>query len=260
LFNRVYDLPIAVLEAFTAIVFVGIYWAGYFVLRFSFKYTGSDSSVVGNLLSAFGVLYGILFGLVTVSAYETLNEVEAEASNEASSILALYRDVSSFPDSARGELKTSLCKYCKLIIEDEWPLLRQGVVPQDSAPQIDSIRVAILDLNTDSRKDELVQSQAIRHFEEMSEHGRKRRYAAVTGIPTAMWCVLIVGTVINFVLMWMLDMPLKIHLVVGGLLSFFLGAMILLIAVLERPYRSTEYGVSPAPYAIVYGIMIADQE
>lgn len=45
----------------------------------------------------------------------------------------------------------------------------------------------------------------------------------------------------------------------GGIMSFFLGALILLIAVLERPYQSIEYGVSPAPYEMVYQVMEADR-
>jgi hypothetical protein len=254
-----YDLPIALLETFTAIVFVGVYWIGCFVLRFCFKYGGSDNTIVGTILSAFGVLYGLLLGLVTVSAYETLSEVEAEASSEASSILALYRDVSGFSDPTREDLKTKLSVYCKFIIEKEWPQLQQGVVPLDSAPQIDLIRIAILDFNADSLKAELIQTQAVKHFEEMTEHGRKRRYAALAGIPAVMWYVLIVGTIINFVLMWMFEMPLKTHLFLGGILSFFLGALILLIAVLERPYQSIEYGVSPAPYEMVYQVIEADR-
>jgi len=257
--DGMYDLPIALLETFTAIVFVGVYWIGCFVLRFCFKYGGSDNTIVGTIMSAFGVLYGLLLGLVTVSAYETLSEVEAEASSEASSILALYRDVSGFSDPTREDLKTKLSVYCKFIIEKEWPQLRQGVVPQDSIPQIELIRVAILDFNADSRKAELIQTQAVKHFEAMAEHGRKRRYAALAGIPTVMWYVLIVGTIINFVLMWMFEMPLKTHLFLGGILSFFLGALILLIAVLERPYQSIEFGVSPAPYEKVYQLMEADR-
>ncbi|MFN7888985.1 MAG: hypothetical protein ACK5OC_01730, partial [Pirellula sp.] len=125
--DGMYDLPIALLETFTAIVFVGVYWIGCFVLRFCFKYGGSDNTIVGTIMSAFGVLYGLLLGLVTVSAYETLSEVEAEASSEASSILALYRDVSGFSDPTREDLKTKLSVYCKFIIEKEWPQLRQGV-------------------------------------------------------------------------------------------------------------------------------------
>jgi hypothetical protein len=259
MFDGMVDLPIALLEAFTAIVFVGVYWTGCFVLRFCFKYGGSDNTIVGTVMSAFGVLYGLLLGLVAVSAYENLSDVEAEVSSEASSILALYRDVSGFSEPSREDLKTKLSVYCKFILEKEWPQLRQGVVPLNSVPQIEMIRIAILDFKPDSRKTELIQAQAVKHFEEMAEHGRKRRYAALAGIPSVMWYVLIVGTIINFILMWMFEMPLRTHLFLGGILSFFLGALILLIVVLERPYRSHEYGVNPDPYEMVYQVMAADR-
>ena len=74
-----------------------------------------------------------------------------------------------------------------------------------------------------------------------------------------MWYVVIVGTVINFALMWMFVMPFVTQLFLGGALAFFLGALILLIAVLERPYRSIEFGVSSDPYDMVNQVIQRDQ-
>ena len=44
----------------------------------------------------------------------------------------------------------------------------------------------------------------------------------------------------------------------GGLLAFFLGALILLIAVMDRPYRSREVGVAPKALQFVQQVMTAD--
>ena len=49
------------------------------------------------------------------------------------------------------------------------------------------------------------------------------------------------------------------QLFLGGLLAFFLGALILLIAVLDRPYRSAQYGVSPEAHQLVYKVMMRDE-
>ncbi|MFN7842260.1 MAG: hypothetical protein ACK5YR_23020 [Pirellula sp.] len=57
--DGMYELPIALLETFTAIVFVGIYWIGCFVLQFGFKNTGSDNiSHWGHIGSAASVREG----------------------------------------------------------------------------------------------------------------------------------------------------------------------------------------------------------
>ena len=156
-------------------------------------------------------------------------------------------------------MRTKLADYGKLITDKEWPELRQGIIPLGSGPRLASIRAGILDLNVTSRREELIQAEAIKHFEQLSDHGRKRRYAAQAGIPAVMWYVVIVGTVINFGLMWMFEMRFVTQLLLGGALAFFLGALILLIAVLERPYRSVEFGVSSDPYDMVNQVIERDQ-
>ena len=43
----------------------------------------------------FGVIYGLLLGLPAVATYQNLSDVEKTVGNEASSLAALYRDVSA---------------------------------------------------------------------------------------------------------------------------------------------------------------------
>ena len=59
-----------------------------------------------------------------------------------------------------------------------------------------------------------------------------------------MWYVVAVGALINMLLIWMFDLRLRTHLVLGGLISFFTGTMICLIVLLDNPFRG-EVGVSP---------------
>lgn len=66
-----------------------------------------------------------------------------------------------------------------------------------------------------------------------------------------MWYVVIIGAVINIALVWLFDMRLFAHFLLGGTLAFFLGAMILLIAAMDNPYRG-EVSVSPKPFEDLY--------
>ena len=47
-----------------------------------------------------------------------------------------------------------------------------------------------------------------------------------------MWYVVAVGALINMLLIWMFDLRLRTHLLLGGLISFFTGTMICLIVLL----------------------------
>lgn len=260
--DQIYELPIESLAVLAAIVFVGSYWTGCVllrpILRMFVRSSGSENSIVGTVLSAFGVFYGLLLSLIAVAAYQNLSQVDAEAANEAAALLALYRDASEFPAPLNAQLCSLLCEYCRHAIEEEWPVQRKGMVPFGANSKLAPIRKGLLNFEPATKRDELLHTQAFEHFEVLLEHGRHRRYAAQSGIPTVMWYVVIVGTVINFGLMWLFEMRFTSQLFLGGLLAFFLGALIMLIAVLDRPYRSIEFGVSPKAHQLVYQVMMQD--
>jgi hypothetical protein len=75
-----------------------------------------------------------------------------------------------------------------------------------------------------------------------------------------MWYVVIVGAIINYGLMWSFEMRFITQLFLGGLLAFFLGALILMLAVLDRPYRSREFGVTPQAFSLVYEVMQQEEQ
>ena len=75
--------------------------------------------------------------------------------------------------------------------------------------------------------------------------GRRLRLFSVTaGIPPIMWYTVAVGALINMILIWMFDLRLGTHLLLGGAHLFFTGTMICLIVLLDNPFRG-EVGVSP---------------
>lgn len=68
---------------------------------------------------------------------------------------------------------------------------------------------------------------------------------------------MIVGAVLNIALIWLFDMKLITQLFLGGILSFFLGAMILLIGVMDRPFRG-DVSVSSEPFERLYWSKMRD--
>ena len=78
-------------------------------------------------------------------------------------------------------------------------------------------------------------------------------------IPGVFWYVVLIGAAMNVVLIWMLDMRFFAHLVLGGLVSFFLGVMIFLIAAMDHPLRGA-VRIDPAAYRLIYDRLMAQDE
>ena len=70
-----------------------------------------------------------------------------------------------------------------------------------------------------------------------------------------MWYVVVVGSIINLAIVWLFEMKFITHLFLGGLLAFYLGTIIFLIAAMDNPYRG-EVSVSPAPFESLYKRML----
>jgi Protein of unknown function (DUF4239) len=94
------------------------------------------NELVGDFLQYFGVIYGLLLGLLAVATYQNHSDVEKTVSNEASSLAALYRDVSAYPEPKRSELEAGLRDYTRYVIEEAWPLQRKGIIPAGAVKKV----------------------------------------------------------------------------------------------------------------------------
>ena len=108
----IYDVPALWIVALFAVLFVGVCWLGIFLFRpFVRSRLSPDvrlNEILGDFLQYFGVIYGLLLGLLAVATYQNHTDVEKAVSSEASSLAALYRDVTAYPEPQRTELKTLL--------------------------------------------------------------------------------------------------------------------------------------------------------
>jgi hypothetical protein len=133
MFYWLYDIPVLTLIGLFALVFVGLCWLGTILIspiiapRFHGKTNLNE--VLGDYLQYFGVIYGLLLGLLAVATYQNHTDVEKAIASEASSLAALYRDISAYPEPDRSELKALIKEYTRSAIEDAWPLQRQGIDP-----------------------------------------------------------------------------------------------------------------------------------
>ncbi len=260
MFYWIYDIPTWKLGLLFAVLFVGATWAGILLispfLKFWLKGQEGINDLVGYSLSAFGVFYGLLLGLLAVATYGNATEVESTVGREAASLAALYRDVSSYPEPVRSDLRTKLENYTTFLIEKAWPAQRRGEVPQGSVQMMNEFQDALTGFEPVTKGQEALHAEALRQFNDMILLRRQRIHSISTGIPGIMWYVVGVGAIINTLLILCFRMRLDIHLVIGGVLSFFVGVLIFLIAAMDHPFRG-EVSVGPDAFQLIYDSLMA---
>lgn len=251
----IYDYPAWAIGLLFATVFVAVAWIGTFVARKTVHAwvhrEPRANEMIGFALSSFFVLYGLLLGLLAVAAYQNFSAVNDIVDKEASSLAALDRDFSSYPEPIRGRLLDQLREYTRYTIEDGWPQQRAGIVPKGGSERITSLSKVLFAFEPVTKGDEIKHAEALRQFNHLIEMRRSRLANVTTGLPPVLWWVLALGSLLSIMLIWLLDMEIHVHLILGGALAAFLGIVIFLIAELDNPFRG-DLSVGPDPIVLVY--------
>jgi hypothetical protein len=251
----IYDIPAVAAVGIFAALFVAVCWVAIIlsrpIVQARIHRQPGLNELVGDFMQYFGVIYGLLLGLLAVATYQNYAEVEKTVGNEASSLAALYRDVSGYPEPKRSELETLLRDYTRYVIEEAWPLQRKGIIPAGAVKRAADFQASLVDFEPQTKSQEALHEAALKQFNTFYEYRRARLHSVTSGIPAVMWYAVAVGALINIFLLLLFDLRLGIHLLLGGILSFFLATLISLIVLMDHPFRG-EMSVSPSAFQLVY--------
>lgn len=253
MFYWIYDLPNGVVFLLFTVAALAVSWLAIFALRnVNTKLFGDDgdarderNSMVELVLTGTGLFYGLLLGLIAAATYTTYAETEGAVNAEATSLSALYRDMSNYPEPLRGQLRGEIEKYVRYVVDEAWPLQQQGEVPAGGDWRADVIQSQLVAFEPVTEGDKIVHAEALSQFNKFIELRQHRLNSVESSLPAPLWWVLAVGAVINLALIAMLAVRrLVAHLVISGLFAVFVAMMIFLIASMDNPFRG-EFSVQP---------------
>jgi hypothetical protein len=221
-----------------------------FVLRW---FNGRDyNDVVGHYLAAFGVLYGITLGLISVAAWENYGEVEETVSQEAAALASLYRNVDSYPEPARAELTGLLRDYTRYLIDIAWPQMKEGIVPLGGHPLFMRFQKALAAFEPLTPGQEALHREAFYRFNSVVELRRLRVDCVKGQLDAMLWVVVLAGTFMSFALTWLLVVENRLlHDLLTGLLATLLGLLIFFLATLDLPFHG-QHSVGPESFELIY--------
>jgi hypothetical protein len=255
----IYDYPNWAMMALFVAVFLGVTWGGIFATRATVHSwvhrERRANEMVSSALASFLVLFGLLLGLVAVATYQNFAGVSDTVDKEASSMAALYRAFAAYPSPIRHQLRDRLREYAHSTIEDDWPLQRQGIVPKGGSERIAALSEVLFTFEPSKRGEEILHANVLTEFNHLLEQHRARLANVSLGLPSALWWVVAWSALLNIILIWLQDMEIHVHLVLGGVLASVLALFIFLIAALDNPFRG-EVSVGPDSIALVYQTFI----
>jgi hypothetical protein len=260
----IYDIPTVQLAIYCSLFFVGLTWLGLiFVkpfLRLMMGREPRNNDFVAQATAGFSLFYGLLLGLLAVAVYQNFDEVRKNVFAESSSLASLYRDAARYRDPVRSDVQALLRDYTLYVIYKDWPAHRRGAIYKGGSNRLNMIQFSILKFEPRTAGEQQLHGQTLEDFAQFVAARQSRLAGVQTAIPGVLWYAVLIGALINIVLIWMLDMRFFTHMLLGGIVSFFLGVMIFLIASMDHPMKG-EVSVQPTNHQLVYDtLMLWDEE
>jgi len=261
--DSMHDLSGAALSVVVCGALTAFAWAGVLAMRWARAgkhRRHADNDLVAAFLSAFGVLYGLILGLIAVEVYSNHDEVDATVAREAAVFGGIYRNVSAYPDPERSDFQRQMRTYGRFVIDTAWPAQRRGEIVDGGAVLVNELSRVLHDYEPASDRVMALHTQTLSQLDEFLQLRRLRFHYVQTGLPSIMWTVVICGSLLNLAMSWFfVSDSLRLHLALSGALATIIGLMIVLIALGDWPF-SGELAISSEAYEDIFQSVMADPD
>lgn len=249
LLDWLHSLPIGVGAFVVCLIFivptiVGSLIIQPFVVRL-FRGEKDVNTVLGFLLNAFALYFGVLLALLSIAVFENRNLAEEAVDREAGQLVSVYRNMRHYPEPLRGQLIGALKEYLDEETGPGWGAQRRGEISVRGVELTNQMHELLSAFRPGADSGEGVRhAEALKEFDEFIESRQHRVAARGERIPQIMWYIVIAGAVMNVFVVWMFDVRRSTHIIVGSTLSLFIALVIYMIAILDEPFRGRE-GLRP---------------
>jgi hypothetical protein len=207
--------------------------------------------MAGFIYGILGTIYAVILGFSVVVLWEQFHDAEIIADREASQLPTLHHLVQGLPAEQTRAFTESLKNYCKLVVDEEWPLMDRG----ESSPKAHAQHLEIWregrSLEPHTEREKIIFAKIVDTLADFDDARRGRLLAARSSLPRPVWFALLAGAVITIGFSYLFGLKNVIaHTVITILLAASIGLGLFLIVALDRPF-SGGLSVSPEAFTAV---------
>ncbi len=187
----------------------------------------AHNAATGVIYSALYVLFGVTLGFSLLLVWQQYDAAEKMAESEAAHVEELYHLAGGFPEPERGEIQEIVVSYARAVVEEEWPLMREGRTSPRAAEHADELRDSIQNFQPRTEAEHALRSEGL---SELDEARALRLLEVREGLPPILWAVLIVGGMLTVAFTYLFGMVAALTMIVT--------LIIYTIAILDFPFNS----------------------
>jgi hypothetical protein len=210
------------------------------------------NEVSGFVYAVIGVIYAVIIAFVVISVWERYSAAEDNAHHEAEAVGNLFRLAEGLPEPARQAIQGAALDYAAVVVEEEWPLLREGRRPSETAlAHMDALWLAVYGVDVATPGQEALYAAALDELDDLSSFRLARLMEAEAGVLGIMWAVMIAGgiLIVLFPCQFGVESGL-VHALIIATLAATIGLLLLTVYEMNHPFRGT-VRVAPDGFELV---------
>jgi uncharacterized membrane protein YraQ (UPF0718 family) len=219
------------------------------------------NEAAGFIYATYGVIYAVLIAFVVIAVWETFAKAEEIVSEEASSLISLYRDTTAFPEAEQHALQESLRTYVQSVVDDEWLTMQHGRPSPKTERALAAIWLHYREIDLETSMEVAIVAESFKQLNDVSEERTHRLVASRETLPTVFWPVLVVGGMLCVLFTYFFHTPnVRAHAVMSGMLAAMIAAALYLIVVFDRPFSGDAGVTSISSEAFHHALDVFDDE
>ena len=218
----------------------GLAIAGFYaILRFvPGLHHENNNELVRVASSVTSALYGLLLGLMVVTAWQGYTDASTQVEDEISALSNVMRDVGGLPTPIRRPVREDVIAYVNLVVTREWDSLARGKADLVSRQRYEGIWDRLYAFKPHSSPQDTFFGSVVDRMNDVGRARRLRIYSSQPHVPSLLWAVMIAGGVLTVFLLYLYSGGRTLtQAVTIGVVAGFLGFVIFLIHGLDQPWN-----------------------
>jgi hypothetical protein len=148
------------------------------------------NSAMGGLEGGLRIMFGVIVGFTSFLVLNEYNAARTTVQNEAADVARIYDLAQSLPESKREEIQGLAESYARVVVEEEWPLMRQSQTSPRAQALADELRSAIQEFKPSTGTEQAIYAQELDAVNELHKDRDARLLYLHQRLPPILWIAL----------------------------------------------------------------------
>ncbi len=206
------------------------------------------NSALSPFLTCVSLVYGALLGFTIVVAWEQFSSAETNVSNEASTVVTMYRQTVGMPVPEQTQMRMLLRKYAGAVEGPEWRNAMASGSGTETARDALNEMYTVLGKPESSVATNPISQKFLDQLTTLASQRNQRILDAKPRIPGLLWSGLLFGGVVLLAIAGFMRLgSRRAHLALLSAVAVLLGLLLFVVFWLDHPFGN-ELGVTSQPF------------